>query len=292
MFFDTYKEAEYSLVSEIKADKGVISSNEYIQEPEILSANTVKISGPTTEMNKIKTVVAHIQLDNPITNTQTFDATIIPRGEYDSTLQYLTVNGGKDNITITIPILKVKTLPTKVAFTNIPSYFIDHPLNVKCSPAYLRVAAAESIIDKMTYVTVGTVDFAQLGALKNTFTFNASSLNNIVVMDDVSKISAIVDGSGMTSAEFKIPKENIKAVNIPNGWKANIVQAEISSVSVVGNESAIASLQNKNIYADVDLAGVSLTEGTHKLPVRVYIKGRGDVWACGEYSVFVSLSKS
>lgn len=292
VFFDTYKEAEFTLVSEIKADKGIIPSDEYIQEPEILSTNTVKISGPTTEMNKIKKVVAHIQLDNPITTTQTFDAVIIPRGEYDSTLQYLTINGGNTNVTITIPILKVKTLPVSVTFINAPSHFISNPLPFTCSPSSVKIAAAESIIDDMESVSVGTIDFSKLGALNNQFTFEASSLKNIVVMDDVSKFQVSVDASNMTSAEFSVPKENITISNVPSGFGAAVVQANIPSVSIVGSSSSLSGLKDSDIYAEIDFTNLSPAEGTRKLPARVYVKGKGDAWACGNYEVFVSITKS
>lgn len=294
VYFDTYKEAEYTLVPEIKADNGVIPSDEYIQEPEILSANTVKISGPTTEMNKIKTVVAHIHLKEPITATQTFDADIIPRGEYESTPQYLKINdgNGNGNITITIPVLKIKTLPVTVNFTNAPSHFIDNPLPFTCSPSSVKIAAAESEIDKMTSVSVGTIDFSKLGALKNQFTFDADSLKNVVVMDNTSKFKVTVDASDMTSAEYNIPKENISLVNIPEGWKATVVQAGIQSVSIVGSPDNLSSLQSSEIHAEVNFANLSLTSGTIRLPARVYVKGKGDIWAYSSYGVFVSVSKS
>lgn len=296
VYFDTYKEAEYTLISEIKAEKGVIPSDEYIQEPEILSANTVKISGPTTEMNKIKTVVAHIQLKDPITATQTFDAQVIPRGEYDSTLQYLKINdgngNGNGNITITIPVLKVKTLPVTVNFTNAPSYFIDNPLPFTCSPSSVRIAAAESEIDKMNSVSAGTIDFSKLGALKNQFIFDADSLRNVVVMDDTAKFKITVDASGMASAEYNVPKENVSLTNIPSGWKATVVQAGISNVAIVGSSDNLSGLQDGEIFAEVNFANLPLTEGTVKLPAKVYVKGKGNIWAYGNYNVFVSLSKS
>lgn len=292
VYFDTYKEAEFTLVSEIKAENGVIPSDEYIQEPEILSTNTVKISGPTTEMNKIKKVVAHIQLDNPITTTQTFDAVIIPRGEYDSTLQYLTINGRNTNVTITIPILKVKTLPVSVTFINAPPHFISNPLPFTCSPSSVKIAAAESVIDDMKSVSVGTIDFSKLGALNNQFTFDPSSLKNIVVMDDVSKFKVSVDASNMTSADFNVPKENISISNVPSGFSASVVQSNIPSVSIVGSSASLSGLSDNDIYAEIDFTNLSPIVGARKVSARVYVKGKGDAWACGDYEVFVSTVKS
>lgn len=292
VYFDTYKEAEFTLVSEIKAENGVIPSDEYIQEPEILSTNTVKISGPTTEMNKIKKVVAHIQLDNPITTTQTFDAVIIPRGEYDSTLQYLTINGRNTNVTITIPILKVKTLPVSVTFINAPPHFISNPLPFTCSPSSVKIAAAESVIDDMKSVSVGTIDFSKLGALNNQFTFDPSSLKNIVVMDDVSKFKVSVDASNMTSADFNVPKENISISNVPSGFSASVVQANIPSVSIVGSSASLSGLSDNDIYAEIDFTNLSPIVGTRKVSARVYVKGKEDAWACGDYEVFVATVKS
>lgn len=104
VYFDYYKEGEYTLQPDVVYDGASYVTNGLIAETPVLSANTVKLSGPVTEMAKIKKVVARVTLNKKISATTTLDAEIIPLSEYGGKLQYITVNDGLADITMTLPI--------------------------------------------------------------------------------------------------------------------------------------------------------------------------------------------
>ena len=54
VYFDYYKEGEYTLQPDVVYDGASYVTNGLIAETPVLSANTVKLSGPVTEMAKIK----------------------------------------------------------------------------------------------------------------------------------------------------------------------------------------------------------------------------------------------
>ena len=116
VYFDYYKEGEYTLQPDVVYDGASYVTNGLIAETPVLSANTVKLSGPVTEMAKIKKVVARVTLNKKISATTTLDAEIIPLSEYGGKLQYITVNDGLADITMTLPIYQRAELPTTVTF--------------------------------------------------------------------------------------------------------------------------------------------------------------------------------
>ena len=118
VYFDYYKEGEYTLQPDVVYDGASYVTNGLIAETPVLSANTVKLSGPVTEMAKIKKVVARVTLNKKISATTTLDAEIIPLSEYGGKLQYITVNDGLADITMTLPIYQRAELPTTVTFKN------------------------------------------------------------------------------------------------------------------------------------------------------------------------------
>ena len=77
VYFDYYKEGEYTLQPDVVYDGASYVTNGLIAETPVLSANTVKLSGPVTEMAKIKKVVARVTLNKKISATTTLDAEII-----------------------------------------------------------------------------------------------------------------------------------------------------------------------------------------------------------------------
>lgn len=107
VYFDTYKEVSYPLEPDIIADK-VIPDEGYIQESTYSSVSNVTVSGPTTEVNKVSKVVARVSLSKPLTSTTTLEAKITPIGEYGGVPQYLDINHGQSNVTVTIRVLKHK----------------------------------------------------------------------------------------------------------------------------------------------------------------------------------------
>ena len=108
VYFDYYKEGEYTLQPDVVYDGASYVTNGLIAETPVLSANTVKLSGPVTEMAKIKKVVARVPLNKKISATTTLDAEIIPLSEYGGKLQYITVNDGLADITMTLPICRLR----------------------------------------------------------------------------------------------------------------------------------------------------------------------------------------
>ena len=138
VYFDYYKEGEYTLQPDVVYDGASYVTNGLIAETPVLSANTVKLSGPVTEMAKIKKVVARVTLNKKISATTTLDAEIIPLSEYGGKLQYITVNDGLADITMTLPIYQRAELPTTVTFKNAPPAYARNPHAVTCSPARLN----------------------------------------------------------------------------------------------------------------------------------------------------------
>lgn len=290
VYFDTYKEVSFSLEPDIIAEK-VIPDNGYLQESVYTSISNVTISGPTTEVNKVSKVVARASLDTPLTTTTTLEAQITPISEYGGVPQYIDVNHGQNRVTLTIRVLKLKELPVTVSFTNEPLAYASSHLPVTITPSRVTVAAEEADIDAMESFSVGTIDFNKIATIRNTFSFSASSLQEVTVVDEgVTNFTVVVDAREMKSSTYTVPKSNINTLNVPDEFEVTALE-DIESVTIVGPADSIATLNASGIYAEIDLSTVTLEAGRQDVTARVFVRSFNDCWAYNTYQVPIQVAR-
>lgn len=285
-YFDVYKEATYQLETNIVTNQLIPEG--YISEEPILSAKSVTICGPATEINKITKVYAKVQVDKPLTTTATINAEIVPVNEYSGTLRYLSV---KDNtvVTITIPVLKVKKLPVTVDFINAPKDYSASPLKTVIEPSTVTVAGEEAYIDKLEKISVGTIDFSDIGALNNKFSFNASGIKEVKFIDGTETIEVSVDAGSMVSGNFKIDSSNIIVSNLSENISVELPSNFSQEIVLVGPPADIASISGSDILGTIDISSVQVSQGTMTFPIDISIKNNNSCWAYGDYKIIVNI---
>lgn len=292
VYFDVYKEGEYLLTPDIETDLKNLVTDEYYRAEPVLSENAVTISGPATEINKIKTVYARAQIKKTLTKTTTFDALIIPTGENGSRLRYLTINSGNADITLTVPVYKRAYLPVKANLLDIPSSFLTDPFTVTCSPAKVHCGLDEDMLNETSVFEIANISFSQLRAGKNVFKIKPEQITAGVVIDDVGQFTVTVEKQGLAERTFTLNKQNIIFKNIPDGLQASAAQDNVTNVIVAGLPAQLDSLKNTDIYAEVDLAGFEASDTEQQVIARLFTTNDDSCWVFGSYKVAVRLEKS
>ena len=289
VYFDAYKEQTFTLVPEIVAPNGVVPEG-YTYTQSDLSTQSIVISGPAAELNKIERVVASVEISSPLTATPSAPlvATVTPETTTGDAPRYVTIKDSGD-VTMSIQVLKVRTLPTAVSFAGAPSAYAASPLSYEVLPANVTVAGAPDTIDSLTSFIVGTVDFSSIGESGGTFYFRASDISGFRVMDDVDTFQVNVHASNMGSTTVTIPAGSIRLQNVPTGFSASLEQLELQ-VTVVGTREEIASLSSAQVSASVDLSNVTAQEGVYDVPAIISISGKTTCWAYSTYTLNVRLT--
>jgi len=286
VYFDKYKEDEYTLEAEIVSKDGIIPKG-YYQDEEVLSANVVTISGPATEINKIQKVIARVEVDEELTSTKTFDAEILPVGEFSSPLHYLTVNGGNENITMTIPVYRIAELPVTVDFKSEPAYYLSNPLKTTITPGRATFG-----VDNETYesIIIDTIDFSLIKPGVNRFTVKAEDIAEAKVISGADAFRIEVDAGPVSELASRVPAKNITMVNISAGYKAALESDGIENITVVGPREDLETITQDDIYAEADVTSSNTVTGNAFVPVKLTIKGSDNCWVYGQYSVEVNIS--
>lgn len=291
VFFDTYKELEFSLNGDIATELKNIVPDGCIMGDVVFSNNTVTVSGPTTEINRITGVHATVNVNEVLEKTTTFDPNIKLVTSDGSKLEYSKMMIDEAEITMTIPVLKVVSLPTAVEFKNAPSYFIDNPLTYTVYPSSVKVAVPVDVIDSTKHFVVDTIDFADVANSYNTFNIDAEAINSFkIVGESIKTFRVRVNASDFESKTITVPTSKITLKNNRNDFNVVLNEKKDIAVTIIGTTAALEKVTVDNITIQVDTTDKSLSKDTNTISAKVVINDNSECWAFGKYDIKVKVT--
>lgn len=288
VYFDTYKEVEMALTSNIYSSLETIVPDDCLLGDIVFSKNTVLISGPATEINRISSVSAEVKVDKVLEKTTTFDPEIKIITNDGSTLEYSKINT-VDDITMTVPVLKVVTLPTAIEFKNAPSGFINNPMKYTISPASVKVAIPVDVVETTKAFVVDTIDFADIGDSYNTFTVDADSINTYKIMDsNVKRFKITINASTMSSKTLTVPVSNISIKNSRDDFKISLNTTKDIAITLVGPQEDIDAITAEDVAIEIDTTDKLISSDTKTLQGNVIVSSEYNCWAFGKYEIKIT----
>lgn len=285
VYFDTAKTVEMVIKPLVVADGFNVVADGFTSGDINLSETAVTISGPSTEVNRIESVVAKLVLDGPLSSNKSADASIVPlTDDGKSNFQYLTMS--IDKVVLTIPVLQQKELKTTVTFKNAPDNYVVTPLDYKVSPSkdYFNISVDD--YGKTNDFSIGTIDFKTLSPSNHVFSFDTKTLA-LSKESSTDTFTVDVDMSGITQEYVTYSSKKIK-VNNPKKITYNISGLN-KSIVVVGTEKDLESITEDDIRVEIDLSELEIRKGQSvTVPAVVSVKS-ASCWVYGTYSVEVSL---
>lgn len=284
-YFDTVKEATFTLEPDVRFPDGIDSVPEgYILDTPIVSVSTVTVSGPATEIAKIKRVVARVENSSSIKSTTTSQAQIYMITDNNIAPNYCTHSA--TDVTVTMPVKKIVTVPLTVDFTNAPIKYIDEKLPYSISPKTATVALNADIADSTETISVGSIDFSDINNDYNSFEFNTSDIEGVkFIDDDLKQITVSLNTSSMSSKSFNVALNNVTNVKLPNGYEVEYNTADTVNVVAVGPEESLETLESSGIFAEVDYSNTEISVGKQKVKAVFYVKTNTDCWVYGKYDI-------
>lgn len=290
IYFDTLKESTFTLEPDVIFPDGVDPvADGYMLDTPILSASTVTVSGPTTEVNKIRRVVARVENEASLTATTTSPAQIYMLTDTGASPNYCTCSA--DDVAVTMLVKKIVTLPVSVDFQYQPLDYIDQPLPMTISPETVTVALNADVADSTLSLSAGTIDFSEISNTNNTFTFHTSEIEGAKFLDDSLKtITVHIDASEMSSQEFDVELSSVTSVNLPAGLEVQYPASSSYRVTVIGPQESLEAISASDIYAEADYTGQELSPGTHTVEISFFVRTQNDCWCYGTDDISVEIS--
>lgn len=291
VFFDNYKEAEFSLNGNVESTLESFIPEGCLMGDIVFSNNTVTVSGPATEISRIVGVSATATVNEVLEKTTTFNPVIKLEVDDDSELEYSKINLSEAEVTMTIPVLKVVSLPTAVEFKNAPSYYIDNPLSYTVYPSTVKVAVPVDALETTKHFVVDSIDFSDIANSYNTFNIDASTTNSLKLVDEsVKNFRVRINADDMASKTFVVPSSKIIVKNSRDDFNISIDNNKDVSVTIIGPADSLEALTSEDIILQIDAADKVISADTKSIHARAIVNGDVDCWAFGKYDIKVKVS--
>jgi YbbR domain-containing protein len=276
---DRYREAEFTIETDVK-----FSANpEYFVGSVVLSQPKVLLSGPETEISRIKKVIIKGDISDELTSTYNFKAPILLYDAYGDIISSETIAYSASEADVTIPVLMRKKVPIKANFINKPKDLnVDNM--VKITPADFEIAGPKDIISDVEKIELPTVNFNEIGAKNTEFDLQVNMPQGCRSLDSNYTIKLELNFPKLKERIFRVA--NFDFINSPEGKNSSVYNEGID-VKIIGPSYKASSIKASDLIAQIDLKNDKNLQGHMELPVAINIQGCNEIWVYGEYSVNV-----
>lgn len=254
-----------------------------------LSTKTVTITGPQTYVSKIDKVV----VSGSINGSLNADSSItLPIKLYDKMGDEVPDNLltlSTQNVDVDVSVLPEKTVSVIPAYKNKPSGLYMSSDYINIDPDKILVAGEEDIIKDLTNVTLDAIDFSKLSNVVQVLSVNIIMPDKCRNLSNQGVADVRIDFSSMSKKTFTV--DNISVKGLSDEYTSKITTHSLK-VTVIGPESQIKNLSEKNISAEIDASGANIITGSTSMPVSIsFNSASNSCWAYGDYEANVTITK-
>ena len=235
-----------------------------------ISKETVTLSGPSTELSKVETCTAEV----------TYNGELTSRGEVE--FEYTTLE--TDSVEVTLQVYKLATLPVEVSFINAPRDFDPSVLVYSLSKKTLNVAGPESQVDRLSTLSVGTIDLSTF-ALDKVYEMPIELPSGIRLLDNISSITVSFDSSRLETKTMNLPASCVQVINLPSTYTLTVETERLMNVTLCGPAGSLEALNPEQVVIEIDADDFHVAIGQQNIACRLYVPANDKIFALGSYVV-------
>ncbi len=264
-------------------------SESYIYDTEnaVLDNSVVTITGPATVVDQITAAVIEVDLTDRVESvSESFRYTLCDEAGEPVDAQQITTNLEEVRLDMQIQQIRVITLTADLLYAGGAT---AENTTVKMEPETIRVSGGEAVLEALgdTY-SVGSINLADLDKSVNELKYTIALPEGVTNQTGVSEVTVTVQFSGLKTKEYVL--EQIRAINVPEGMEAEIINASLS-VKVRGPAAQIDALTAEDIRAEVDFTNAEAGNATYR--VKLYFgEAFPDVGALKTVSVSATVKEA
>lgn len=283
---------ETKLVNVVSDDIEVEAEEGYIKDKNICQPSNLFVTGPKQSVDKLDFVKLVVEKEqNVLNDSKTFNATpkfIATNGSFMDSSIFKYDSDVKFNVTV--PIYKVKKLPLKLLYKNIPEGLNVDYIKPKIEPSFVEVAGKEEVVKNLNEIYLGYVDLKDLTDKKTSFSFNLTVAPGLKNLNQVSSVNVNFDKEKLGHKFFNV--KGIDLINVPKDCHITLNSNVIKNVKIVGFKEHLKNISSNNLTASVDCSSIGSKAGMQNVSVNIgIIKKNGVFWPVGENSCSITVKK-
>ena len=247
-----------------------------------VSKETVTLSGPSSELSEVETCTAEVTHNGDLTDSVTLDTPLrfYTRSGKEIKFDYTTLEA--ESVEVTLQVYKIATLPVTVSFINAPRDFDSSVLSYALSKKTLNVAGPETQIDRLSSLSIGTIDLSTF-ALNKVYEMPIELPTGIHLLDNLTSITVSFDSSRLETKTMNLPSACVQVVNLPSTYTLTVETERLMNVTLCGPAGSLEALTPEQVVIEIDADDFSVALGQQNIACRLYVPSNGKIFALGSY---------
>ena len=247
-----------------------------------LSKETVTLSGPSTEIDKVETCTAEVTYSGELDSSVTLATPLrfYTSGGTEVNFEYTELE--ESSVDVTLQVYKMATLPVNVSFINAPRDFDESVLVYALSRKQLKVAGPAEKIDALSTLSIGTIDLSTF-SLNKVYEMPIELPTDIYLLDNISTITVSFDCSGLETKTMNLPSSCVQVVNLPATYQLTVETERLMNVILCGPKGAMETLTPEQVVIEIDAEDFAVATGQQNIACRLYVPSNGKIFALGSY---------
>ena len=247
-----------------------------------VSKETVTLSGPSSELSEVEVCTAEVTHNGDLTDSVTLDTPLrfYTRSGKEIKFEYTTLE--TESVEVTLQVYKIATLPVTVSFINAPRDFDSSVLSYALSKKTLNVAGPETQIDRLSRLSIGTIDLSTF-ALNKVYEMPIELPTGIHLLDNLTSIMVSFDSSRLETKTMNLPAACVQVVNLPSTYTLTVETERLMNVTLCGPSGSLEALTPEQVVIEIDADDFSVALGQQNIACRLYVPSNGKIFALGSY---------
>ena len=172
----------------------------------------------------------------------------------------------------------------EVSFINAPHDFDPSVLVYSLSKKTLNVAGPESQIDRLSTLSVGTIDLSTF-ALDKVYEMPIELPSGIRLLDNISSITVSFDSSRLETKTMNLPASCVQVINLPSTYTLTVETERLMNVTLCGPAGSLEALNPEQVVIEIDADDFYVAIGQQNIACRLYVPANDKIFALGSYVV-------
>ena len=185
---------------------------------------------------------------------------------------------------VTLQVYKMATLPIEVSFINAPRDFDSSMLVYSLSKKALNVAGPAAQINKLSSLSVGTIDLSTF-SLDKVYELPIELPSEIRLLDNISTITVSFDSSKLETKTLNLPASCVQVVNLPSTYTLTVETERLMNVTLCGPVGSMETLIPEQVVIEIDADDFYVATGRQNIACRLYVPSNGKIFALGSYVI-------
>ena len=257
-------------------------SEGYILYSTEVSKETVTLSGPSSELDKVATCTAEVTYTGELDSSVTLETPLrfYTSGGTEVKFEYTELE--ESTVDVTLQVYKMATLPVNVTFINAPRDFDNSVLVYSLSRQQLKVAGPAEKIDALSTLSIGMIDLSTF-SLNKTYEMPIELPSDIYLLDNISSITVSFDCSNLETKTLNLPSSCVQVINLPSTYQLTVETDRLMNVILCGPRGAMETLTPEQVVIEIDAEDFAVATGQQNIACRLYVPSNGKIFALGSY---------